>query len=78
MSRVYNQYKALGSWVRKCTDTWSPWLHVRSDQYTVVDCVHIRFDKDVVDVDSIRKELGGDADDRIVFDRGRYSAWGLL
>ena len=71
-------YKALGSWVRMCTYTWSPWLHIRSDKHTVVDSVHICFDKDHLPpavVEKIRKELGGDADDRLVFDRDRYRSW---
>ena len=42
----YNPYKALASWVCMCADKWSPWLHMlRSDKYTVFDCVNVRFDE---------------------------------
>ena len=61
-----------------CAEKWSPWLHMlRSDKYTVVDCVNVRFDEalPLATVEIIRKELGCNSDDRIVYDRNRYRPW---
>lgn len=74
---AFDPYERLRSWVYMCADKFSPWLHFRSDKYTVVDCVTLRLDESLpaATAERIRKALGSDADDRIVFERTRYDTW---